>query len=133
MNRIEANIAQISSSGGVILVDMVAENCSMSALLIDVANKPDWLKKDNNVYIIFKETEVSIGKNVEGKISLRNKIPCTITHIERGELMSLVSMDFEGYKINSAITTRSVDMLELEIGDKVTAFIKANELTLMKI
>jgi molybdate transport system regulatory protein len=133
MNRIKANIAQISSSGGVILVDMVAENCPMSALLIDVANKPDWLKKDNNVYIIFKETEVSIGKNVEGKISLRNKIPCIITHIERGELMSLISMDFEGHNIDSAITTRSVDMLELEIGDKVTAFIKANELTLMKI
>jgi molybdopterin-binding protein len=36
------------------------------------------------------------------------------------------------YQIQSAITTRSVDMLDLKIDDEVTAMIKANEITLMQ-
>jgi molybdopterin-binding protein len=65
-------------------------------------------------------------------ISLRNKIPCTVSYIDRGELMSIIHMSFKNFKIQSAITTRSADMLELKTEDSVTAMIKANEITLMQ-
>jgi len=57
---------------------------------------------------------------------------CTVQHIERGELLSKVILKFQQYIIISAITTRSVDSLQLTIGDEVEALVKANEVSLMK-
>jgi molybdate transport system regulatory protein len=123
---------KVMNSGGIIMVDMEAAGLQMTALLIDAPHNPGWLIKGNLIYAVFKETEVSIAKDFSGKISLRNKIPCRVSQVERGDLMSIVHMSFMDFKIQSAITTRSVDMLELKKGDEVTAMIKANEITLMQ-
>ena len=119
-------------SGGIIMVDMEAAGLMITALLIDAPHNPVWLKQGNLVYAVFKETEVSIAKDFTGKISLRNKIPCRVNQVERGELMSIIHMTFMDYQIQSAITTRSVDLLDLKKNDEVTAMIKANEITLMQ-
>jgi len=100
-------------------------------MLIDSATKPDWLEIGKNVSLIFKETEVSIAKDLNGKISLRNRLICKVISIERGELLSKINLQFGAYNISSAITTRSVDYLELVVGDEVTALIKSNEISLM--
>jgi molybdate transport system regulatory protein len=120
------------NSGGIIMVDMEAAGLVLTSLLIDAPHIPDWLKQGNLVYAVFKETEVSIAKDFSGKISLRNKIPCRIIRIERGELISNIHMTYRDCQLQSAITTRSVDLLDLQKDDEVTAMIKANEITLMK-
>ncbi len=132
MNRIEAIIKQVMNSGGIIMVDLETAGLALTALLIDTPHNPAWLKQGNLVYAVFKETEVSIAKDFSGKISLRNKIPCTVIRIERGELMSIIHMMHRSCQLQSAITSRSVDMLDLQKGDEVTAMIKANEVTLMQ-
>jgi molybdate transport system regulatory protein len=132
MNRIRVIIKEVTISGGVILVDMEAEDCLMSALLIDSAVNPGWLQKGASIYAIFKETEITLAKNLSGRISTRNRLPCTIRNVVRGQLMSVVSMQFGKYTIESAVTTRAVDLLELKAGQNVTALIKANEITLMQ-
>jgi len=120
------------SSGGIIMVDMEVASLTLTALLIDAPLNPAWLKTGNLIYAVFKETEVSIAREFTGKISLRNQIPCKISHVQRGELMSIVHLTFNECKIQSAITTRSVDQLDLKDDDSVTAMIKANEITLMQ-
>ena len=132
MNRIDVKITDINTSGGVILVDMEANNFPMSALLIDIEDNPEWLKRGNTLKVVFKESEVSIAKNLSGNISLRNKLPCIVKDIERGKLLSVVILDFKGKTIHAAITSRSVDSLELKPGNEVLALIKANELALMQ-
>lgn len=132
MNRIEVIIKQVMNSGGIIMVDMEAAGLTLTALLIDTPVNPGWLKQGTLIYAVFKETEVSIAKDFSGKISLRNRIPCRVNHIERGELMSIIHLIHNDCQLQSAITTRSVDMLDLKKGDEVTAMIKANEITLMQ-
>ena len=132
MNRLEVTIKQVMNSGGIVMVDMETAGLTMTALLIDAPHNPSWLKQGNLIFAVFKETEVSIAKDFSGKISLRNKIPCRVVNIVRGELMSIIHMAFMDNQIQSAITTRSVDMLELKKDDEVTAMIKANEITLMQ-
>jgi molybdate transport system regulatory protein len=132
MNRIEVTIKQVMNSGGIVMVDMEAAGLTMTALLIDTPYNPAWLKQGNLIYAVFKETEVSIAKDFSGKISLRNKLPCRVIKIVRGELLSIIHMNFRDNEIQSAITTRSVEMLDLKIDDEVTAMIKANEITLMQ-
>jgi molybdopterin-binding protein len=101
-------------------------------MLIESATQPEWLQTGNLIDLIFKETEVSLAKNLSGMISMRNRMKCIVQQIERGELLSKVSLQFQKYTITSAITTRSVDSLNLKIGDEVEALVKANEVSLMK-
>lgn len=132
MNKLPGKIIQIQQSGAILLVDISVGGHSFSALLIESASQPDWLREGNEVDVVFKETEVSLAKNLEGIISTRNRMPGTVQHIERGALLSKVSLKFQEYTLNSAVTTRAIEALQLKIGDKVEALVKANEVSLMK-
>jgi molybdate transport system regulatory protein len=132
MNKLPGKISKIQQSGAILLVDIDVDGHGFSALLIESASQCSWLQPASLVEVVFKETEVSLAKNLSGLISTRNRIACTVQHIEHGELLSKVVLQFNQYKITSAITTRSVDLLELKKGDKVEALIKANEISIMK-
>ncbi len=132
MNKLPGTISKILQSGAILLVDIDVEGHLFSALMIESTVQPDWLKTGNAIELVFKETEVSLAKNLSGLISTRNRMNCTITKIERGELLSKIDLKFQEFQVSSAITTRSVDSLNLIVGDKVEALVKANEVSLMK-
>jgi molybdopterin-binding protein len=66
------------------------------------------------------------------KISGRNKLQATIKEIVKGGVMAKVVMDYKGDELVSVITNDSVDDLELKVGDKVTALVKATEMMVIK-
>ncbi len=132
MNKLTGTIRQIQTSGAIMLVDIDVEGHGFSAMLIESALHPEWLVVGNAVDVVFKETEVSLGKNITGKISLRNRMKGVVEKITRGELLSMVSVSFKGYSITSAITTRAVDSLEIVVGEEIEAMVKSNEISLMK-
>jgi len=132
MNKIPAIIKNITTSGGVVLVDLESDTTKMSALLIDADDLPPWLVPNAEVFAVFKESELSIAVNLSGKISLRNRFSCIVKSISRGELLSLVELNFGEQTLYSAITTRAVKALELKEGTPVTALIKANEISLIQ-
>jgi molybdate transport system regulatory protein len=133
MNKLTGIITQIQQSGAILLADVDVDGQGFSAMLIESATYPHWLQKGNEVGIVFKETEVSLAKNLTGIISLRNRILCNVLNIERGEILSKVVLKFQKHTITSAITTRSVDLLQLIVGEEVEALVKANEISLIKI
>ncbi|MBW8327412.1 MAG: TOBE domain-containing protein [Prolixibacteraceae bacterium] len=132
MNKLSGIINNIQQSGAIILVDVDVDGHGFSAMLIESVTQPEWLQTGNTIDLVFKETEVSLAKNLSGMISMRNRMKCTVQYIERGELLSKVDLKFKDYPITSAITTRSVDSLNIKIGDEVEALVKANEVSLMK-
>ncbi len=132
MNKLSGIITKIQQSGAILLVDVDVDGHGFSAMLIESATQPEWLQEGNSIDLVFKETEVSLAKNLSGLISMRNRMKCTLQNIERGELLSKISLKFKGYMVTSAITTRSVESLDLKIGDEVEALVKANEVSLMR-
>ncbi|HRX12947.1 MAG TPA: TOBE domain-containing protein [Draconibacterium sp.] len=132
MNKLPGTISKIQQSGAILLVDVDVEGVLFSAMLIESATQPEWLQTGNSIELIFKETEVSLAKNLSGLISTRNRMKCEITQIELGELLSKIDLKFQRFQISSAITTRSVNLLNLKIGDQVEALVKANEISFMK-
>jgi len=132
MNKLPGTISKIQQSGAILLVDVDVEGVLFSAMLIESATQPEWLQTGNSIELIFKETEVSLAKNLSGLISTRNRMKCEITQIELGELLSKIELKFQRFQISSAITTRSVNLLNLKIGDQVEALVKANEISFMK-
>lgn len=132
MNNLSSIITAIQQSGSILLVDAEVDGQGFSALLIESVNLPEWLEVGKAVDLVFKETEVSLAKELQGKISMRNRMKCLVLKIDKGELLSMVTLQFKNFTIVSAITTRSVNSLHLEIGDEVDALVKSNEVSLRK-
>lgn len=131
MNKLTGIITQIQQSGAILLVDVDVDNHRFSALLIESSGKPEWLQQGRTVNLVFKETEVSLARNLSGLISMRNRMMCIIQKVERGELLSKITLQFLNHTITSAITTRAVDSLQISAGDEIEALVKANEISLM--
>ncbi|MGD9489054.1 MAG: molybdopterin-binding protein [Calditrichaceae bacterium] len=132
MNQLTATITAIESSGHISLVDLKAGGAVFSCVVIENPESADYLKTGTEVSLLFKETEVSIAKNFSGEISLRNRIDSEITGLEKGAILTKITLKFNGLEIRSIITTRSADRLELKPGDRVTGLIKANEISIMQ-
>jgi molybdate transport system regulatory protein len=85
------------------------------------------------VALLFKETEVALAKNLSGLISLRNRIPAIVRSVERGQVLTKVGLNIDGYPLTSVITTKSSHLLQLAVGDEVEGLVKANEMSIMRI
>lgn len=133
MNSIHGTIINIQQSGGILLADIDIGNYTVSAMLISSVNGDSWITKGKQVNVVFKETEVSLAKNLSGKISLRNRFKCTVKDIENGQILSKIVLSFGQNQIVSVITTRSLLDLDIKSGDAIEALVKANEISLMTL
>lgn len=131
MNRLPGHIAAIDLHGSIALVDVTVGERRFTATLVGAGEDVARWHEGTPVTLLFKEIEVSLAKELSGLISMRNRLPCTITAIERGKLLTKVALDFEGHAIASVITTRSSHALQLAVGDAVEGLVKANEMTLV--
>ena len=82
--------------------------------------------------VLFKETEVSLAKNLSGENSLRNILHRTVQKIRHGDILCEVVLDNNGHTLTSIITTRAMKRLALQEGDEVAVLVKANEVSLME-
>lgn len=130
MNKLKGYIAAIESNSHMSLVDVAVGGDMFSATLLETPETASYLKIGQAVSMLFKESEVSLAKNLSGLISLRNRIPAIVTGVERGAIMSAVKLDYRGLPLTSIITTRGVNRLQLAVGDTVEALVKANEILL---
>jgi molybdate transport system regulatory protein len=133
MNQLKGIVTNIQCTDGIMLVDSDVLGQNFSALMIASSEQNEWLRVGNTIDIIFKETEVSLGKNITGKLSFRNKLSCIVKSVNRGEILSVIELKYFDSIIKSAITTRSVDCLDIQIDDNIIAFIKTNEIILTEI
>ena len=132
MNQIDATISLVSTSDAVASIDMQAKGLTFTAVLIDAPEQHQWLQVNQEVTMLFKETEVAIGIAPLGLISLRNQLPCTITEIIEGKILSTLTLNFDGTELQSVITRRSLNRLGLHVNKEVIALIKANEISLQR-
>ena len=130
MNKLPGTVSHIESNGQLSLVDIAIAGGSLTATLLEAPGASAYLNTGASVMVMFKPTEVSLAKQLRGYISLRNRLPCQVTGIERGALMSVVTLAYAGSSLQSVITSRAVDALQLRVGDQVEALIKANEVIL---
>ncbi|MDR2219452.1 MAG: TOBE domain-containing protein [Methylobacillus sp.] len=133
MNQLKGIITAIQSNGHLSLVDVSIGSDTFTSILLETPENTPWLKLNNPVELMFKATEVALGKNLSGMLSLRNRIPATVRGIRRGEILSEVELDYRGQPFYSIVTTRAVERLELVVGDVVEALVKSNEMSLREI
>ncbi|MCF6200833.1 MAG: TOBE domain-containing protein [Hydrogenimonas sp.] len=132
MNKIEGTVVSVTSSGELTSVEVESLGTTVTAFLIGSGLDTPKLSPGSCVWVLFKESEVALAKDFSGYISLRNRFEGEIEKIERGELLAEITVDCRGVKIVSVISKKGYDKMELNIGERVTAMIKANEITLME-
>ncbi|HSZ71189.1 MAG TPA: TOBE domain-containing protein [Cytophagaceae bacterium] len=130
MNKLTAEISDIQTSGDIALLKLYCEGSYFYSMMIH--HREDYIYKGNLVYMVFKETELSIGKDLKGGLSIRNRFQSVIEHIEKGTLLSEVKLNFNGHLITSLITTQSAEALALQVSDRVEGLLKTTELFMMK-
>ena len=130
MNKIPGEIASIISEGHLSLVGIKVQDFIFSAIIVDTPSTASFLAAGNPVNVIFKENEVVIASSFSGQISMQNKLDCVITAIETGKLFSSITLAFGSFKIVSIITAMATKQMNLKAGDRVTAMIKTNEISL---
>jgi len=129
MNKLKGKIVAITSSGSASIVKINVNKHFISSIILK--NDTDsFIRKDANVTILFKETEVIIAKGLVENISLQNKFTGPIIELEKGEVLSTLTVQTAVGDICSMITTNAVDQLNLTLNDTVTAMIKSNEIML---
>ena len=132
MNILKGHIDSIKVNGDLSIVKVRVGSVLFSTILIDTPETAPYLQLENQVKIIFKETEVILGVGDMSGISLRNKMQGKVCSIESDNLLSKVSIDTEMGKITSIITSNAVNQLKIVLGMEITAMVKTNELMLSK-
>ena len=132
MNILKGHIDSIKVNGDLSIVKVRVGSSVFSTILIDTPKTAPYLFVDNEVKIIFKETEVILGVGDMSGISLRNKMKGKVSHIESDTLLSKVSIDTEMGTITSIITSNAVKQLQIVQDMELTAMVKTNELMLSK-
>ncbi len=130
MNKLTGKITHIDSDEAISLVDVEVDKEIFSCVLLETPASASYLRIGEEVSLLFKETEVAIGKNLAGQISLRNRIKSKIKSIQKGKILSKIVLDFKGQDVVSIISSRSRERLDLKISDEVEWLVKANEISL---
>jgi molybdate transport system regulatory protein len=130
MNRLKAFVEEIETEKSLSLIYLKVGLDLFFSMVID--NKDTFIEKGKEVIMVFKETEVSIGKNLLGGLSIRNRFKAVITSINEGILLTEVFLDYRGHALSSIITSKSAKALSLKPGDEVEGLVKTNEISLME-
>ncbi|MFE7778363.1 molybdopterin-binding protein [Streptomyces sp. NPDC057445] len=82
------------------------------------------------VRALVKSTEVALATGPVDGLSIRNRIPGTVTGVSAGGAMAGVKVRTTGGELTAAITRDAVDDLGLAPGSSVVALIKSTEISL---
>ncbi len=133
MNSLPGVLSEIESEGSVALLDiMVGEQKFSATLLGSSTDFADW-QNGMRVQLSFNEMEVAIAKNLQGQISLRNRLPGVIQQIEAGKILTRVHFLMQQFTISAVITTRSARALQLTVGDHIEGLVKSNEMNVILV
>ncbi len=131
MNSFNGHITQIEVKDNLSIVSIkISKETTVHAIVVETTETADYLLIDNEVKVLFKETEVIIGKGNDLTVSIQNRIPGIVTHIEQGTLLSKLTIKTPVGEIASIISTRAVHQLKLVQNDSVVTMIKLNEIML---
>lgn len=129
MNQLSGTVKHIKSVDGITHIYIEVGNIIFSSLILSDEQE---YQKDENVHLLFKETEVMIATK-ESIVSARNSFVSPISFIDMGEILAQVEFDFEGTKITSIITRGALYELKCNVGDEFRWFVKSNEVSIVKV
>jgi molybdopterin-binding protein len=130
MSSLIATVTQIDNCDSLHIVKFDCNNQTLSMMSLDLM---DDIQIGTKVKLVIKPSHIAIAKNFSGEVSYSNQLQTIIKSIKNGQLLSSVKLDFFDTTLESIITVNSSKKMDLKVGDKVTAFIKASEISIGEV
>ncbi len=130
MSKLIATIKKINNIDNLNIVDFDFFGNNLKMMSLDLNTNVQIGKKAK---LSVKPTNISIAKNLSGDISLSNKLVAIIENIDNGKLLCSLSLKIYDVLLESIITVDSSKRMNLQIGDEVSIFIKASDLSIGEI
>jgi len=130
MNTLIATVTKIDTIDNLNIVKFDFSDQTLSMMSLDLS---DDIKIGTKVKLITKPSYIAIAKEFSGILSYSNQLKAKIKELENGKLLSSVKLQIEEFVLESIITFESSKKMDLKVGDEVTAFIKASELSILKV
>ncbi|THD67565.1 tobe domain protein [Robertkochia marina] len=134
MNKFQGYIKSIESRGSLSKVRVnINSGISLNVLVIDTPETAPYLTPEHQVTLLFKETGVILSCDTEPGISIENRVPCTVDHVEKGQLLTAITLKSDAGNIEAVIPTSMSEQLELLPGKAVIAMVKLNDIMLSSL
>ena len=130
MNSLSGKISLIKTHGNISQVKVDLGEVSFCTVIIETPKTASYLKIGNPIQVVFKETEVIIGKGKQEDNSIQNKVEGVVLDMEKGQILSKVNIKTSIGNISSFLTTDSAEKLHLEKGTPICAMIQTTEIML---
>ncbi len=130
MSRLIAKVSKIQNSDSLHIVEFDFHGQTLSMMSLDIDKN---IEIDTRVELLVNPSHIAIAKNFTGELSYSNQLKSTIQAIENGELLSSIHLSCFDVLLESIITASSSRNMDLRVGDSVTAFIKASEISIGKV
>jgi molybdopterin-binding protein len=135
MSRLTASIKKIERVDNLHLVTFQCYGKSLKMVSLELGER---MQVGTHVVLGCKPTAVAVAKVKEGEslgqqLSYTNQIAVKIEQIRQGELLSNLVLSFGAALLESIVTAESVDRLQLQEGEHVTALIKVSELSIVEV
>lgn len=130
MSQLIATVTKIENIDNLNIVTFNFSNNTLQMMSLDLNNN---IQIGTKVVLTIKPTHIGIAKDFKGDISYSNKLTTTIKKCNNGKLLSSIVLEIQGITLEAIITLNSSQQMDLKIGDEVTAFINASELSILKV
>ena len=127
MSTFKATVTQIQSEDMLNIVTFKTKNHTLKMMSLTLNTT---LQVGDQVKLSVKATAVALAKELSGMLSYSNQVPLKIQSIDRGKLLCSLLLEDEDFTLESIITTTSVDRMNLQVKDEVTALIKSSDLSI---
>ncbi|MDR2080634.1 MAG: TOBE domain-containing protein [Campylobacteraceae bacterium] len=129
MSQIKAVICDILSSSSINIVRFRHGKQMLAMISLGLKN----IKTGDEVILNIKSSHVGIAKNFEGILSFENLLDAKVKEFDKGKMLCVVKLDFEGEILESILTRDTFDKLLLKKGEMVKALILASEISIQKV
>jgi len=116
MNIIEGTVQRVSSSDGVCEVEINTELGVLYSVVLESPGEAEFIKEGRRVRCIFKETDAEILRE---RVHTINVFEGKVKDLQRGPVISILSVDFEGKVLKFMLTNKQLSMLSPMEGNRV--------------
>jgi molybdopterin-binding protein len=130
MNKIVVTICKIDNIDNLNIVQFEFEHIKLKMMSLDLNEN---IKVGQKVILTMKPTNIAIAKNLQGELSYSNQIKATVTKLEKGNLLSILTVEAKKTLLESIITTASLERLNIKEQEEVTLLIKASDISILEV
>ncbi len=128
MNQIKAEVVKIEKIERLHHLTLALNKQKLYMVTLEL---PTAVEIGTRLTLSFKSTNIAISTTFQRGITIQNQLKTKITAIEHGKILTSLSLDIEGFNLESIVSTNASRRLNLKIGDRPFALINETQISVV--